>query len=851
MLTQMIDDPASPSLVRAKAQYALACFHDDASNVVDRDKVYAQARDVLEKSHAQENLDMRFRIACSAFKHITNQSIEHDFGNMLAQYEQQDYPAGGLDALNKLLHVAMITHNFDLQVEVSSQCEKLAGKTGSFLLWAMTAIQILAHWHLNFRHPGLVEKEALSFYSQLDRYDCPYQQGHAAQILADSYIRQGNSAKAEEWSMKCYNLWKTCAHHVKSCAELTRMNAEYMRLTDEASALKRLDEAEHMIEADMNLGLTDSAMKKSSTALVYLIRESHLGDSLKETRRRHLFERMERITESDSELDSSLLAVSLFTDRAGALMNEAKLVLHTEKEDAALELQERAIQIYRRLNRPEQLVPMILTRQQTGLTLLSIYQKSLQMGWANSRQILERTHRIFLVCEDSFKTVGTFGNLVDATYWPAFTSYELWRRGWIDSKSVLDLLLCFEKTVDLRRDEISSARGLEALQAKQSLSSSKHVQDVYRFAFQVCWLERQLEAIWAWTQKSKARSLSDSLGLGVIIPVHLTQRINRNDESKRLFEKESDLIRQFSESNSLERLPLRVQLDALQAEMREVEALDELLAMRQGVPIGIADIQKALIDPESGLGRREVVFVDWVIKGDELFRLSIRGTGSPTCRRLNASVSSLRTWIDQHLVSSDGRAATLGADEELTNNRPLAALDCLVEFLESETNPESLLILSLTDFLHVVPIHALRLPCSKEPLIARNAMVYCANLTTFFQCCRRAQNTGPSTMQQKTFLAVYEPTSSRETFDAEERSNVYRSCNKLASKFKADPFHGAAVTSDLCKQRLQTSHLIHIHCHCDATTESILDQSLRLYSEGSGNIRTSHFVTNHHLFPHC
>ena len=55
---------------------------------------------------------------------------------------------------------------------------------------------------------------------------------------------------------------------------------------------------------------------------------------------------------------------------------------------------------------------------------------------------------------------------------------------------------------------------------------------------------------WDWIQKGKARSLSDLLGLGILVPETLRANIAQHEESQGLFDKEKGLLEAIADSVS-------------------------------------------------------------------------------------------------------------------------------------------------------------------------------------------------------------------------------------------------------------------------------------------------------------
>lgn len=143
-----------------------------------------------------------------------------------------------------------------------------------------------------------------------------------------------------------------------------------------------------------------------------------------------------------------------------------------------------------------------------------------------------------------------------------------------------------------------------------------------------------------------------------------------------------------------------------------------------------------------------------------------------------------------------------------------------------------------TGILHSLPLHALRVgPRGQgEILIVRNPITYCASLTSFVQCCRRANSVTTTDIKpNKRLLAVYERESGdqldNKNFSDEERHQVYLSIKSLAEELRGESLCGEEVTYQTFKESLEKSDFIHFHGHCDFDTKVIADQSLRILGD--------------------
>lgn len=141
------------------------------------------------------------------------------------------------------------------------------------------------------------------------------------------------------------------------------------------------------------------------------------------------------------------------------------------------------------------------------------------------------------------------------------------------------------------------------------------------------------------------------------------------------------------------------------------------------------------------------------------------------------------------------------------------------------TDEGDLLVFCATGVLHSIPLHALFLP-EDTPVIRRNPVVYCASLTTFWQCWQRA-NANAHTNLPWTMVGVYENRLDHD-FQQAEQDDVYKSLACLAQTHGADAVTGAAATREFMAGALQGSAVCHFHGHCRLDRAALADQGVEM-----------------------
>jgi hypothetical protein len=229
----------------------------------------------------------------------------------------------------------------------------------------------------------------------------------------------------------------------------------------------------------------------------------------------------------------------LFRSEGGLQIKRASSRADIEAENAAIDAFNQAKTCFLKANRIHEAASVL---HNLGLTHLACFQKFEKIGDPDGQVALDNALKLFEIALDSFNGMDSVFQISESTYWVGFCQYELWVKNRCSSDDVLATLVSAERFTDQRRSEVSILQGLHAIVTKQRISSDKHVRDIYRFATQVCRSNCHWNEAWKWVQKSKARSLSDTLGLGVLVPQELLDRIESQEATQRLFEDERTFL---------------------------------------------------------------------------------------------------------------------------------------------------------------------------------------------------------------------------------------------------------------------------------------------------------------------
>jgi CHAT domain-containing protein/tetratricopeptide (TPR) repeat protein len=375
----------------------------------------------------------------------------------------------------------------------------------------------------------------------------------------------------------------------------------------------------------------------------------------------------------------------------------------------------------------------------------------------------------------------------------------------------------------LRRD-LSSSSGLESLRQKQLLVASSTHDDIFNHALALTFALGDAEKMWRWTQRAKARALSDLVGSQ--LDSYTRQRPPKfavDDQIVKLLEEEARLVRKLESAVSIDKVSTSMELERVRSMMEEHPRLGRLLASRAG-KTDLQDLQWLFrngedrdISPDS-----KVVLVDWVIIGDNIVMVTLDARLEPQMSVLDMTLTHVRVWKQRYLSSH----TSLVSSERLLEEGTLDKLNSLVSGLSQCTHEGDLLVFCPTRTLHAIPLHALKI--EGVPVIWRNPVVYTASISLLRQCCERAN----SKLHERAgglrtaFFSAYED-HSEDKMKITQREEAYKCIRKLASDFGSEPRLGCNANRENLMTVVKDVDILHFHGHT-ATHPNIIYQSLVL-----------------------
>lgn len=351
------------------------------------------------------------------------------------------------------------------------------------------------------------------------------------------------------------------------------------------------------------------------------------------------------------------------------------------------------------------------------------------------------------------------------------------------AEAAIGHLTLAEAHLDAVRRDFAAGNTVEIQASKRALRQESI--KIYELALDVLlrrfpnWVEA-----WRWTQKFKARSLSDALTADVA-PQHV--EMARHPRSLALLNRESELIKRLQKAPAENRIALRQELQEIRDLMREDPCLADYLDLRAGGAVDLDDLGTMATETAC-------VFLDWVVVGEWIWLIGVRPGEEPAARLLPLTASAVRKFIESRLNSFTFRSTLRDDSEDLDFLNPLLAP------LGVLTKSGEMLVLCPSGFLSGLPLHALEV--EGVPLIERNPVVYTPSLSVLRHCLIRSSDQAELNSRPVLFG---DPTSDRPAAAA-----FVQQLEKLMG-LKA--FRGAEVTREIFLRHADGASMIHYQGH--------------------------------------
>ena len=833
----LANDGRLPSHYRARAEVLIAQSLSEPDCQDQQRRHYESARKSFEDTdHRHGALDIKIAQLCQNALDPDQSNVAEDINELFHIYQSLDFPNGLSAAYIEFLKLASSQGDGELQAEILRRLSTISQASESNLTYYVARCLTLARLRISMSDDGKVISGATALWHDLVASDFSRLRGQAAESVCHAYAALKQSELATIWAKKAYvDLVGMSDATVISQLEGTELGdlnglrdfyADVLQPPNHdiagVSLDKRIERLENLAYQLISIrGLDSETPKLMAYALEMLENDVRLLE--------------------DPTL-ASLKSAKCHEIKASWLFKNSPAKEDVELEMEAISQLNMAKKTYLEQKRLD-LAALLLQHQ--ALIYFGVFQKFERWKHPDEQHVLGTALNLYKVALDSAIGLEMKFLIRENAYWVALCQYEQWKKGKCSSEKVLDSLLSAEGYTDQHRNELSILQGMETVVTKRQLSSGKHVRDIYRFGIQVCRSSGEWEDAWNWVQRSKARSLSDTIGLGVYLPRTMVDKIEEQEVTNKLYVDECELLERLANASNSDKFQIRVQLEGHQGQMREHQCLRDVLNLREGASINLRDLQDI-----SKFGKhheaRPTIFVDWIITDHSILLSVISKTGQVTFSFLDITLQQIEAWIAEHMsgqgdtnAGSETKMPLQGLEEDDDSEEgPLRDLDALIQPLSGFSDLDDLIVLCPSGPLHSLPLHALRVSDQdgeSVPLLMRNPIVYCASLTTFAQCCRRAaEREQRESKSSCSFIAAYEAEAVSDDlvmsgFDLDEQEKLYTSNRLLATNFNAEGYCGEESTTAVLKACLERSHMVQFLGHCDIKGKNLVDQSLTLY----------------------
>jgi hypothetical protein len=319
-----------------------------------------------------------------------------------------------------------------------------------------------------------------------------------------------------------------------------------------------------------------------------------------------------------------------------------------------------------------------------------------------------------------------------------------------------------------------------------------------------------------WTQRKKARSVTEALGAELIITPNILPYSELDDKARELLHREAEYQMQLYNNQGDQEALARI-LEKIRQEMRNCSGLMQLMDLRDGRALTESQIHAFA----QRLGP-DVLIVDYLYLPQEFTGMScqivpmIYKRGKLASCRFVTQLSHeiLQRWVRTHILDEEIREPFSGDGDPSALQYLYPLIDAAVKFSE----PGNTILICPTDILFNIPFHAIELP-DGEPWIQRNPIVYTQSLSIQRLCHVSASAANPS--EQVKPLAV-------QALSDEDLANPNAADMAFASRIHANLLKGPDLTKESFLAACKKSRLIHFYGHVCYDDQKPLDQHLAI-----------------------
>lgn len=567
-------------------------------------------------------------------------------------------------------------------------------KENEVVPWVLNSITLLMFWNLQSGHASKAMETAEAVYNELKRSgsDCEYLMGMAAQSMASCFGAHKNKEKTMHWAEICYDHWCGLTAEDKGMAEYVVLTSKLAvggrPSAEEAVAIEQ--STWDQIQEDQKAELWSVAVMKAESILSPLIVEHPELD------REKWASLVDGLVEHLPEDQKAIKRANVKQLRGVWRISEAQKRKDTLKEKEALFLYEEAAPLYQSHGAHFEWAN---TQGMIGWCYFSIFEKT--QGVEPLRAAIEH----FETAKRYFEEVNQLSSMIDCCSALARLAFKACLKGWLDVVDVMRILAETEVLKDRMRDDLSTLNTLDAVSEKQKLRNDPRGELIYFYAIAICLHGNFIDTLWEWVQRSKARSISDMLGLGALLPQQLLAELKSDavngTSALELYDKEKAMLEELRSTPNHIRMPLRTEIWRLQQQMSAYPSLKRILGLRRGEAARLERLQSISKDKS----RRPTVFVDWFLQGLNIHMIVVSPDSPPVHRFCQTTHAEVVNWKSQFFDTPEGFRKSMRSDDN--ENNPLRKLDKLVQSLKELLPENAVLVFSPSDVLHTIPLHAL------------------------------------------------------------------------------------------------------------------------------------------------
>ena len=844
LFRRLASDENTPSVSKAKTVAWLATPYFNREQNTESKQLF------LEACHKLQHVDHAYALAKleldEAYQTYTGQISEiEDAMNYFTEICSNLFFFRGLiDSTNRLRDLVDKAKLTQISLQMSALVESYAKNSGAWVVGLRARLDCVNAWNIQSDHGGNAINTAVEVYESLGNSDCFPLRQRAASLAAESYVKLKDSERAAFWSQKSMEESKHCSRLTQSSAAVLLIRCNFLNLLGPEDARQKYLATMKFVRAEIesgNQGIALSMLNVLQVTLASALKLFQVDCSEYLLEVSSCIESLQSRQSSKNEQNVSPLELHA---QAVELIQQSKSTSDLLKEQEAIVLIRRAREI--RLKHKEFSEAAVLH----GLQGETYQRMAAKVRLRDGHMNLENVRKCLGWASEQYSlALGWWSVYRDSTEIARFNQkeaqvlYESWCIGDASSDKVLAKVLDGQVCSDRIRIELTALGGLDAIQNKRRVQAVVSTRSGFDITLHVTTHEGMAFQAWEWVQKAKARSLGDLLGSKVLLPKGLLAQIAADKEALEIYEHAREKSEDLKKSQSLSILDF-MEADEYMVKMRQNTLLKTLVNLREGRPLPLSDLQEELHHLKNSIGNRDLVLVDWLFRGNEVWMLTVKDMGEPSLEKLPITVKEMKEWTNINMQSNSEQESCIMTDER-DERHPMHELTPLLQPLVSKTLAEDILILSPTEVLHSIPLHAITVICDGVhiPLIERHPIVYAASITTFVQCCRRARDESPQKNLTKTFVDAYENLTGYD-YQSTEQVQVQCLMTELAQKTGGESRSEQRVLWDDFSSIAENSSMLLFYGHCDLAAEDIESQGLRLpllADQESGESGKHHF----------